>query len=101
MPIEVVKPGLASSVQDRGREGYYHVGVPPSGALDQFSLLAANLLVGNDPGAAGLECAYQGPELAFGEDGGGGRVRRRARAARRRRARRSRGARSPCPPARR
>ncbi len=68
MPIEVLKPGLATSVQDRGREGYYHVGVPPSGALDQFSLLAANLLVGNDAGAAGLECAYQGPQLVFGED---------------------------------
>ncbi len=38
MPIEVRKPGLATTVQDRGREGYYHVGVPPSGALDQFSL---------------------------------------------------------------
>jgi biotin-dependent carboxylase-like uncharacterized protein len=68
VPIEVRKPGLATSVQDRGREGYYHVGVPPSGALDQFSLIAANLLVGNDQGAAALECAYQGPELVFGED---------------------------------
>jgi biotin-dependent carboxylase-like uncharacterized protein len=68
MPIEVRKPGLATTVQDRGREGYYHVGVPPSGALDQFSLIAANLLVGNDAGAAALECAYMGPELEFGED---------------------------------
>ena len=50
MPIEVIKPGLATTVQDRGREGYYHVGVPPSGGLDQFSLVAANLLVGNEPG---------------------------------------------------
>lgn len=68
MPIEVVKPGLSTTVQDRGREGYYHVGVPPSGALDQFSLVAANLLVGNDAGAAGLEGAYMGPELRFTED---------------------------------
>ena len=68
MPIEVTKPGLSTTIQDRGREGYYHVGVPPSGALDQFSLEAANRLVGNDPGAAGLECAYMGPELRFGED---------------------------------
>ncbi len=68
MPIEVRKPGLATTVQDRGREGYYHVGVPPSGALDQFSLIAANLLVGNDAGAAALECAYMGPELAFSDD---------------------------------
>jgi len=68
VPIEVVKPGLSTTVQDRGREGYYHVGVPPSGALDQFSLVAANLLVGNPAGAAALEAAYMGPELRFGED---------------------------------
>ena len=63
--ISVVKPGLSTTVQDGGREGYYNVGIPPSGALDGFSLIAANLLVGNDAGAAGLECAYLGPELEF------------------------------------
>src|SRR4051812_34552644 len=68
VPVEVAKPGLSTTVQDRGREGYYHVGVPPSGALDQFSLIAANLLVGNDAGAAALEGAYMGPELRFTED---------------------------------
>lgn len=65
MAIEVVKPGLATTVQDRGREGYYDVGIPPSGALDQYSLAAANLLVGNPEGAAGLECTYLGPDLRF------------------------------------
>ena len=48
--LRSIKPGLSTTVQDRGREGYYHVGVPPSGALDQFSLVAANLLVGNAGG---------------------------------------------------
>jgi biotin-dependent carboxylase-like uncharacterized protein len=67
MAIEVVKPGLSTTVQDAGREGFYHVGVPPSGALDQFSLAAANLLVGNPEGAAALECTYMGPQLAFRE----------------------------------
>jgi biotin-dependent carboxylase-like uncharacterized protein len=67
VPIEVVKPGLSTTVQDHGRVGYYNVGIPPSGALDQFSLLAANLLVGNGAEAAGLECAYMGPELRFTE----------------------------------
>jgi biotin-dependent carboxylase-like uncharacterized protein len=67
MPIEVVKPGLSTTVQDRGREGYYHVGVPPSGALDQYSLVAANLLVGNPTEAAALEGAYMAPELRFTE----------------------------------
>ncbi|WP_028059492.1 5-oxoprolinase subunit C family protein [Candidatus Solirubrobacter pratensis] len=65
--IEVVKPGLSTTVQDAGREGHYHVGIPPSGALDQFSLAAANLLVGNPEGASALECAYMGPELRFGD----------------------------------
>ncbi|HYH49175.1 MAG TPA: biotin-dependent carboxyltransferase family protein, partial [Acidimicrobiia bacterium] len=65
MPIEVLQPGLSTTVQDRGRIGYYEVGIPPSGALDQYSLLAANLLVGNDDEAAGLECVYMGPQLRF------------------------------------
>jgi biotin-dependent carboxylase-like uncharacterized protein len=67
VPIEVSKPGLSTTVQDGGRVGYYHVGVPPSGGLDQGSLIAANLLVGNTAGLATLECAYMGPELRFTE----------------------------------
>ena len=66
--IKVLKPGLATSVQDLGREGYYHLGIPPSGALDQYALSAANHLVGNPAGAAGLECALVGPELEFRQD---------------------------------
>ncbi|KAF1027036.1 MAG: putative protein YbgK [Pseudomonas sp.] len=66
--IKVLKPGLATSVQDLGREGYYHLGIPPSGALDQYALRAANLLVGNPAQAAGLECALVGPELEFQQD---------------------------------
>ncbi|WP_144434823.1 5-oxoprolinase subunit C family protein, partial [Pseudomonas syringae] len=66
--IKVLKPGLATSVQDLGREGYYHLGIPPSGALDQYALSAANQLVGNPPDAAGLECTLLGPELEFQSD---------------------------------
>jgi biotin-dependent carboxylase-like uncharacterized protein len=66
--IEVVKPGLATSVQDIGRQGYYHVGIPPSGALDQYALRAANLLVGNPEGAAVLEGTLLGPQLLFHAD---------------------------------
>jgi biotin-dependent carboxylase-like uncharacterized protein len=66
--VEVRKPGLSTTVQDAGRNGYYDVGIPPSGALDQYSLLAANLLVGNPAGAAALECVYLGPELTFTGD---------------------------------
>lgn len=68
MSINVIKPGLATSVQDTGREGYYHLGIPPSGGLDQYSLIAANLLVGNPVSHAVLECSLLGPELAFDED---------------------------------
>lgn len=66
--IKVIKPGLATSVQDLGREGYYHLGIPPSGALDHYAHAAANLLVGNAPDAAGLECTLMGPELEFQRD---------------------------------
>ena len=66
--IEVLKPGLSTTVQDAGRSGYYHLGIPPSGALDQYALRAANLLVGNPAGAAVLECVYLAPELAFTAD---------------------------------
>jgi biotin-dependent carboxylase-like uncharacterized protein len=66
MAIEVIKPGLATTVQDLGRPSYYNIGIPLSGALDQYALRAANLLVGNEQGAAGLEIALMGPELVFG-----------------------------------
>ena len=68
MAIKVLKPGLATTVQDAGREGYYNVGIPLSGALDQYSFRAANLLVGNDEKAAVLECTLMGPELEFQRD---------------------------------
>ncbi len=68
MAIEVVKPGLGTLVQDLGRPGYYHLGIPLSGGMDQFALSAANLLVGNDEGDAVLEAVLMGPELRFGAD---------------------------------
>lgn len=68
MSIQVIKPGLATTVQDLGRPGYYHLGIPLSGALDQYAHRFANLLVGNDEGAAALECTLIAPELEFQED---------------------------------
>jgi biotin-dependent carboxylase-like uncharacterized protein len=68
MPIEVLKPGLATTVQDLGRPGYYHLGIPLSGAMDRFALRAANLLVGNQEGDAVLEAVFLGPELRFTSD---------------------------------
>jgi biotin-dependent carboxylase-like uncharacterized protein len=63
--IEVLKAGLLTTVQDRGRPGFAHVGVPPSGALDAEALDLANRLVGNVVGAAGLELTVAGPTLRF------------------------------------
>jgi biotin-dependent carboxylase-like uncharacterized protein len=60
--------GLYTTVQDTGRDGYYEIGMPPSGALDQYSYRAANLLVGNPEGAATLEATYVGPRLEFTDD---------------------------------
>src|SRR5579872_94875 len=68
MAIKVVKPGLSTTVQDLGRPGYYHIGIPLSGGMDRFALRAANLLVGNPEGAAVLEAAFLGPELEFTAD---------------------------------
>lgn len=68
MGIKVLTPGLSTSVQDGGREGFYHLGIPPSGALDRTGLVTANLLVGNHPFDAALECTLLGPELLFEQD---------------------------------
>ena len=65
MTIEILEPGLSSSVQDQGRPGYYGVGIPPSGSADQAAALAGNLLVGNDASAAVIESPYMGPSLRF------------------------------------
>jgi biotin-dependent carboxylase-like uncharacterized protein len=68
MAIKVLKPGLATTVQDLGRPGYYHIGIPLSGGMDRHALAAANLLVGNSEGAAVLEAVFMGPELEFTDD---------------------------------
>ncbi len=68
MAIRVRAPGLSTTVQDLGRPGYYHIGIPISGAMDRFALRAANLLVGNEEGSAALEAVFMGPELEFTAD---------------------------------
>ncbi|GAA4862644.1 5-oxoprolinase subunit C family protein [Saccharopolyspora rosea] len=60
--------GLSTTVQDAGRDGQYAIGMPPSGAMDQYSFAVANLLVGNPAGAAALEATYLGPELEFTDE---------------------------------
>jgi biotin-dependent carboxylase-like uncharacterized protein len=62
--LKVIAPGFMTTLQDLGRLGYQHLGVPVSGALDGISLRAANLIAGNPADTAALEIAYQGPTLA-------------------------------------
>ena len=61
--FHVVEPGLFTTVQDLGRPNALSAGVPAGGAMDRFAHSAANLLVGNDPGLATLECTLSGPHL--------------------------------------
>jgi biotin-dependent carboxylase-like uncharacterized protein len=63
--IEVLRPGLLTTVQDCGRFGYQKFGVPVGGAVDAIALRVANLLVGNPQSAAALEFTALGPQLRF------------------------------------
>jgi biotin-dependent carboxylase-like uncharacterized protein len=68
--LVVRQGGARTTVEDLGRHGVAHLGVPAGGAFDPIALAAANLLLGNPAGAAGLELTLKGPELenACGED---------------------------------
>ncbi|NGZ77220.1 5-oxoprolinase subunit C family protein [Saccharibacillus alkalitolerans] len=68
MTITVLMPGMQTTVQDLGRAGYQKYGVVAGGAADPYALRVANLLVGSDEGAAGLEITLSGPTLRFGRD---------------------------------
>jgi len=68
MALKIIQPGLSTTVQDLGRPGYFHLGIPIGGAMDRIALRTANLLVGNDEGAAGLEAVFLGPEIEFSAD---------------------------------
>ena len=64
--VSVRQPGTYTTVQDcPGRMGYWHIGVPPSGPMDDYAFRLANRIVGNHPDAAGLEATLVGPELTF------------------------------------
>lgn len=70
MPVlSVVRPGMFTTVQDLGRWGFQSRGVPVGGAMDQYSHVLANRLMGNPDTAATLEVTLMGPEIAFETDG--------------------------------
>ncbi len=67
--IEVITPGTLSSIQDfPGRVGYWDIGVPPSGPMDDYAFRLANRIVGNTEQAAGFEFTLLGPTLRFHAD---------------------------------
>ncbi|CAH1211761.1 5-oxoprolinase subunit C [Paenibacillus plantiphilus] len=68
MSLIILKPGFFTTVQDLGRNGWRKDGLPAGGAMDRYALRTANLLVGNDEGAAGLELTLVGPTFTTERD---------------------------------
>ncbi|MET3653038.1 biotin-dependent carboxyltransferase family protein [Dyella japonica] len=68
MSVEVIKPGLLTSLQDAGRRGYAHLGLGRAGAVDEPAWRLANALVGNAGDEAALEITLAGPTLRFQQD---------------------------------
>ena len=66
--IQIVKPGMLTTIQDSGRWGFQSRGVPVAGPMDPYSHRVANALVGNTPDAATLEVTLLGPELEFDDE---------------------------------
>ncbi|MCP9199799.1 biotin-dependent carboxyltransferase family protein [Gramella sp. GC03-9] len=63
--MEVLQPGLFSSIQDLGRFGFQKYGVPQSGVMDRYAMRIGNLLLGNLQEASVMEMTFQGPQLKF------------------------------------
>ncbi|MGO4201186.1 5-oxoprolinase/urea amidolyase family protein [Rhodococcus sp. TAF43] len=64
----VLRPGMGTTVQDYpGRTGYWQIGVPPSGPMDDLSFRLGNVALGNPEGVAGFEAVMAGPALRFDE----------------------------------
>ena len=63
--IEVLQPGLYSSIQDLGRMGFQKYGVPHSGVMDRYAMRVCNLILGNAEETSVLEITMQGPQLKF------------------------------------
>lgn len=66
--LQVSEPGLLTTVQDLGYADAVHLGVPPGGACDPYSLALANALCGNPVSAAGLEITLAGPTVRLASD---------------------------------
>ena len=63
--FEVLRAGINSTFQDQGRENFYHIGLPFSGAMDNRNFVISNALVNNEDKQGVIEFAYQGPLFEF------------------------------------
>jgi biotin-dependent carboxylase-like uncharacterized protein len=63
--LDIIRPGINTTFQDKGRDHLYHIGIPFSGAMDNRNYLLANKLVHNNLDAAVIEFAYQGPHIKY------------------------------------
>ena len=63
--FKIIRAGINTTFQDKGRKNLYHIGIPFSGVMDNRNYLLANRLVGNELQLPVLEFAYQGPLLKF------------------------------------
>ena len=63
--FEIIRPGINTTFQDKGRDNLYHVGIPFSGVMDNRNYLLANKLVNNELDSPIIEFAYQGPHLKY------------------------------------
>ena len=68
MSLKVLDPGPLTTVQDAGRTGYAAKGYRVCGAADSYAYRLGNMLIGNAPGAAVLECTLRGAALQFETD---------------------------------
>ena len=63
--LDIIRAGINTTFQDKGRDHLYHIGIPFSGAMDNKNYLIANKLVNNNLDAAVIEFAYQGPHIKY------------------------------------
>ena len=63
--IDIIRSGINTTFQDKGRDHLYHIGIPFSGAMDNRNFLIANKLVNNNLNSAVIEFAYQGPHIKY------------------------------------
>ena len=63
--LDIIRPGINTTFQDKGRDHLYHIGIPFSGAMDNRNYLIANKLVNNNLDSPVIEFAYQGPHIKY------------------------------------